>query len=128
MKKRMLIVDDEPSIRLILEHYFSLSYRVVAKGNGKEAIMWLEEGNEVDVIIADYDMPLMNGLDFIRQIRAHALYHRVPLVILSGRDESKDKIKCLKEGADDYMIKPFNPEELEVRLSAIFRRITSSTH
>jgi len=123
MKKKILIVDDEPSIRLILEHFFSVNYDVVVKANGVEAMDWLQKGNLADVIVADFDMPFMDGLEFVKQIRASYLFKYIPLIMLSGKDETRDKIKCLREGADDYVVKPFNPEELDVRISNILRRI-----
>ncbi|PIQ20309.1 MAG: two-component system response regulator [Cytophagales bacterium CG18_big_fil_WC_8_21_14_2_50_42_9] len=123
MKKNLLIVDDEPSIGLILEHFFSKEYEVVVKLNGLEAMKWLQEGNHTDGIVADFDMPYMNGLDFIKQLRASTLFKDIPLVMLSGKDETSNKITCLKSGADDYMIKPFNPEELDIRIKNVLRRI-----
>ncbi|GAA4346044.1 response regulator [Hymenobacter saemangeumensis] len=123
MKKSLLIVDDEPSICLILEHYFGNDFQVVVKSNGLEAMNWLEQGNNPDAIVADYDMPLMDGPDFIRQVRASSRYRDVGMIILSGKDSTSDKIKCLKLGADDYMVKPFNPEELSLRIQNILNRI-----
>lgn len=123
MKKTLLIVDDEPSICLILEHYFRADYQVVVKANGLEALHWLEQGNSPDAIVADYDMPLVDGPAFIRQIRASSRYRDVGMIMLSGKDSTGDKIKCLKLGADDYMVKPFNPEELGLRIQNILNRI-----
>jgi len=123
MKKKLLIVDDEPSIRLILEHYFAKTYDVVVKINGHEAFEWLQAGNLVDAIVADYNMPVLNGFEFIKKIRANDLYKNVPLVMLSGKDETKSKIECLRHGADDYLVKPFNPEELGLRIQNILSRI-----
>jgi len=123
MKKRLLIVDDEPSIGLILEHYFSKEYDVVVKANGHEAMSWLQEGNFIDCIVADFEMPLMNGLDFIRQLQVSTLYKNIPLLMLSGKDETSTKILCLKHGADDYIVKPFNPEELDIRIKNMLKKI-----
>jgi DNA-binding response OmpR family regulator len=123
MKKRLLIVDDEPSIRLILEHYFSKTYDVMVQTNGHEALEWLQAGNLVDAIVADYNMPVMNGFEFIKQLRASSLYKDVPLIMLSGKDETKSKIECLRHGADDYVVKPFNPEELSLRIQNILSRV-----
>jgi two-component system, chemotaxis family, chemotaxis protein CheY len=123
MKKTLLALDDELSILKILDFYFNKTYNVVAKQNGKEALEWMQQGVIPDVIIADVNMPEINGLEFIRQIRASGFFKDVPLIMLSGNEGSSDKIKCLKAGADDYLIKPFNPEELEARIDNIFRRL-----
>jgi DNA-binding response OmpR family regulator len=110
MKKTLLVVDDEPSICLILEHYFHLDFKVVLKSNGLEAI------------VADYAMPVMDGFDFIKQLRADSSHQYTPIIILSGKDETTSKISFLKQGADDYVVKPFNPEELELRLKRLLVR------
>jgi DNA-binding response OmpR family regulator len=123
MKKTLLALDDEMSILKILDFYFNKSYNVVAKQNGKEALEWMQQGVIPDVIIADVNMPEINGLEFIRQIRSSGFFKDVPLIMLSGNEGSSDKIKCLKAGADDYLFKPFNPEELEARIDNIFRRL-----
>ena len=123
MKKTLLIVDDEPSICLILEHYFGDEYHVVVKANGVEAMHWLEQDNATDAIVADYEMPIMDGPEFIRQIRASSRHRDVGMIVLSGKDSTSNKIKCLRLGADDYLVKPFNPEELELRIRNILNRI-----
>lgn len=124
MKKRLLVIDDEPAIQLILEHYFSSEYDVVLTANGREAMAWLQQGNHVDVIVADYEMPFMNGLDFVRELRLSDAHAFTPLLMLSGTDETSKKILCLKQGADDYLVKPFNPEELEIRIKKILSRVS----
>jgi DNA-binding response OmpR family regulator len=108
LKKTLLIVDDEPAIRLILEHYFASEYEVVLTANGQEALDWLHQGNYADAIVADYEMPVLNGLDFIRELRALSAHETVPL----------------KAGADDYLVKPFNPEELEIRIQKVLGRVS----
>ncbi|HCS21817.1 MAG TPA: two-component system response regulator [Bacteroidetes bacterium] len=123
MEKTLLAVDDEKSILMILDFVFGKKYKVVQKNNGQEAVQWLQQGNMPDVIVADMNMPEMNGFEFILQIRSSGLYRDVPLIMLSGNENTADKIKCLNAGADDYLIKPFNPEELEARINNIFRRM-----
>ncbi|QKG57432.1 response regulator [Hymenobacter sp. BRD128] len=124
LKKTLLIIDDEPAIRLILEHYFASEYEVVLTSNGQEAMDWLRQGNYADAIVADYEMPVMNGLAFIRALRALPTNESVPLLMLSGTDETSKKIACLKAGADDYLVKPFNPEELEIRIQKVLGRVS----
>lgn len=124
LKKTLLIIDDEPAIRLILEHYFASEYEVILTSNGQEAMDWLRQGNYADAIVADYEMPVMNGLDFIKELRALPAHESVPLLMLSGTDETTKKIICLKAGADDYLVKPFNPEELEIRIQKVLGRVS----
>ncbi len=124
MKPNLLIVDDEPVIRRFLENYLNKHFSVVTKNDGEDAMEWLNQANTVDAIIADLNMPRMNGLDFIRAVRNNQLVKEVPLIILSGNEKSADKIACLVAGADDYVVKPFNPEEILARLNNILRRIS----
>ena len=124
MKKTLLVVDDEPTIQLILKRYFETEYEVVPQPNGREAMRWLAAGNTVDAIVADYEMPVMNGPAFIQQLRTSLLHRHVPLIMLSGKEETSTKIQCLRHGADDYMVKPFNPEELELRLQIMLRKLS----
>jgi DNA-binding response OmpR family regulator len=123
MKKTLIAVDDEPSILKVLDFYFGTTYNVVSKQNGKDALEWMQQGVVPDIIIADVNMPDVGGIEFIMQIRSSGFFRDVPLIMLSGNEKSEDKIKSLKAGADDYMTKPFNPEELEARIDNIFRRI-----
>lgn len=123
MKKKLLIIDDEPAICLILAHYFASDFDVVQKANGLEAMEWLTRGNSPDAIVVDYDMPLLNGPDFIKQVRASSLHREVGLIILSGKESTSNKIQCLRLGADDYLVKPFNPEELSLRIQNLLNRI-----
>jgi two-component system chemotaxis response regulator CheY len=122
--KTLLAIDDEQSILMILDFVFGKKYNVVRKTNGREALDWIRPGNVPDVIVADLNMPEMNGFEFILQIRSSGYYRDIPLIMLSGNENTSDKIKCLKAGADDYIVKPFNPEELEARINNVFRRMS----
>jgi DNA-binding response OmpR family regulator len=119
----LLAIDDETAIQQLLQHYFKDSFSVVTKGNGKEALIWMQGGHIPDVIVADIDMPEMNGYEFIDQVRSSGFLNNIPLIMLSGNDTSEPRIRCLEAGADDYMIKPFNPRELAARINGILRRI-----
>lgn len=119
----MLAIDDEVSIQLILQHYFKNDFLVVTKGNGKDALAWMQEGNIPDIIIADISMPEMDGYTFIYQVRSSGYLKNIPMVMLSGSDSTENKIRCLESGADDFMVKPFNPRELAARIKGILRRM-----
>jgi two-component system chemotaxis response regulator CheY len=116
MKKKILAIDDEKSIRFIIENTFDKEFEVTSISNGMDALFYLQTGNLPDVIICDVEMPVLNGFEFIRRIRESGFFDEIPLIMLSGKEESADKIKCFEMGADDYVLKPFNPKELIVRI------------
>ena len=124
-KKTILIIDDEDMVRSFLEHYFKKYFTVVTKPDGASALDYLLNKNEVHAIVADLNMPIMNGLDFIKAVRNQKDITLLPIVVLSGNEKSVSKITALNLGADDYVVKPFNPEEILARLNTIFRRIAS---
>jgi two-component system, chemotaxis family, chemotaxis protein CheY len=120
--KKIMAIDDEKSIRFILENTFKKEFEVSQWDNGLDALNDLQSGNLPDLIICDIEMPQMNGFDFIKQIRASGFFDDIPLIMLSGKEDSADKIKCFELGADDYILKPFNPKELRARIK---RRLES---
>lgn len=126
-KKTVLIIDDEEMVRSFLEHYFKQnSFTVITQPDGAQALDYLLSGKEADAVIADLNMPVMNGLDFIKAVRNTPNLAQLPVIVLSGNDKSAAKINALNLGADDYMVKPFNPEEVLARLNVIFRRMRMS--
>ncbi|WP_138993897.1 response regulator transcription factor [Larkinella sp. C7] len=118
----VLVVEDDTYIRKVLRHTLKAEFEVTTLNNGIEAMDWLEAGNPVDIIITDLQMPYLSGQDLIRTIRASSLLTQVPIIVLSTFTDSATKIACLEQGADDYMIKPFNPLEVKAKINAILRR------
>ncbi|KAA9357659.1 response regulator transcription factor [Larkinella humicola] len=118
----VLVVEDDMYIRKVLRHTLKAEFEVTTLNNGIEAMDWLEAGNPVDIIITDLQMPYLSGQDLIRTIRASSLLTQVPIIVLSTFTDSATKIACLEQGADDYMIKPFNPLEVKAKINAIMRR------
>ena len=116
MKKKILVIDDEKTIRILLKNYLEKDYEVITKENGEEGMAWLQQGIIPDLIVVDIQMPVMDGYEFIKNIRASGYFKDIPLIMLSGIESSSDKVKALKMGANDYIVKPFNPEELAVRI------------
>lgn len=112
MKHKILVIDDERSIRLLLESFLSKDYDVVSKSDGREALDWLEV-NLPDLIIADVQMPIMDGYKLVEKVRQRGYTKHTPIVMLSGVESSKERVKCYKLGAQDFLAKPFNPEELD---------------
>lgn len=117
MRKKILAIDDEKSIRFILENTFKHDYDIRTFDNGLDALNDLQGGNLPDLIICDIEMPKMDGFQFIKEVRICGFFDDIPLIMLSGKEDSKDKIRCFNEGADDYILKPFNPKELIARIS-----------
>ncbi|GAB3272038.1 response regulator [Larkinella harenae] len=118
----VLVVEDDTYIRKVLRHTLKSDFEITTLNNGIEAMDWLEAGNPVDIIITDLQMPYLSGQDLIRTIRASSLLKQVPIIVLSTFTDSATKIACLEQGADDYMIKPFNPLEVRAKINAILRR------
>lgn len=120
-QKEILIIDDEPIMRKLLGQILKERYRVVTLENGREALEWMYSGNIPDLVVADLNMPEIDGFEYIKRIRESGFYYDVPLIVLSGEESSSERIKCLKLGANDYLIKPFNPEELSLRIDNLIR-------
>lgn len=120
MKKQILAVDDDASIRELLEFLLRDEFEVVTKKDGMEAMLWLSMGNIPDLIITDIDMPRLNGYEFFKNVRRSGFYRDIPIMVLSGLENSKLIITCLQQGADHYILKPFNPESLFSKINRIF--------
>jgi DNA-binding response OmpR family regulator len=117
---RVLIVDDEPHILQFLQVKLTASgYEVLSANNGSEALAQVQT-QEPDLLVLDVVMPGMDGFETLKQIRAVS---PVPVIILSAKETNVDKVKGLKMGADDYLAKPFNPDELVARIEAVRRRL-----
>jgi DNA-binding response OmpR family regulator len=118
---RILVVDDEKRILTFLNSKLKASgYDVLTASNGQEALE-LAQTQEPELIILDIVMPKMDGLETLKELRS---FSSVPVIMLSAKGADRDKIKGLSLGADDYLAKPFNPDELVARIEAIRRRAT----
>lgn len=117
MKQKILIVDDEPGIVDMVKSYFEKQYEVLTACNGKEAL--LKAALHPDLILLDINMPDLDGLTICRRIRD---YISCPILFLTARIESSDKINGFTAGADDYILKPFDLDELGARVAAHLRR------
>lgn len=119
---RVLVVEDDLNIQLIIKHSLDKNFSVMSYINGMEAMSFLREGALPDIIITDLNTPEMGGLELIEQLRTSGYFTAIPVLVLSGDENTETRIRCLDSGADDYLVKPFNPRELEARLKAILRR------
>lgn len=120
---KILIVEDDAYMQLILKKFLSKAYEIEICTNAMDALSFLQSGNLPDLVISDLNTPKLSGLDLVAQMQASGFFKSIPVIILSGEDSSEKRIKCLDSGADDFIVKPFNPAELEARVRAILRRI-----
>jgi len=122
MSKRILIVEDETGIQELLKLNLSMSgYQVDQAFNVDDAQRWLT-GNNVDLVLADWNMPGRSGVSLVRLLRNHVHYKFVPIIMLTARDDMADKLLAFEAGADDYITKPFRVIELMVRVKTLLRR------
>lgn len=123
-KANILIVDDKPEIAKVIKIQLSSDYDVYYHKNPIEAISWLHDGNIPQLIISDVYMPEMNGHEFLLYLKASSIYKNIPVLILSSMENSGERIKMLEDGADDFILKPFNPQELKIRVRNILRKFS----
>jgi two-component system KDP operon response regulator KdpE len=115
----VMSVDDESGIlRLIDAELSSQGFRVVSATNGEEALRIAEE-QRPDIAVLDIMMPGLSGLEVMRRLREHG---SMPIILVSAKNTNMDKVRGLELGADDYISKPFDPEELSARIRAVLRR------
>lgn len=118
---KLLIVDDEAGIRQLIGKYARFQgYEVAEAANGMEAIEYCRQNDDVDLIVMDIMMPELDGFSACREIRK---FKDVPVLMLSARGEEYDRINGFEAGSDDYVVKPFSPRELMLRIEAILRRV-----
>jgi DNA-binding response OmpR family regulator len=119
MAGTILLVEDEPSVGELVRTYLTRDgYRVIWVRSGEEALVEVER-HPVRMVILDIGLPGIDGFDVCRRMRQRS---RVPILMLTARDEEPDRVVGLEVGADDYLTKPFSPRELVARMKAIFRR------
>ncbi|MDD2437350.1 MAG: response regulator [Massilibacteroides sp.] len=116
MKKSILILDDKKTIANVIAIYLSDEYDITYFENPILGIQWLQEGNIPDLIITDIYMPEMSGDEFLHFLKHNELFSSIPVIVLSGEESSDIRIRLLEEGAEDFILKPFNPLELKVRI------------
>lgn len=122
MAVKILIADDDPDIRDILK--ISLSeenYEVIEAANGEEALNSIHTKSP-DLVLLDYQMPILDGREVCRLVKKDLLLRHLPIIMVTGKGEVSDKIGGIDAGADDYIVKPFEPKELLARIRMIIRR------
>ncbi len=122
MNAQILVVDDEPDISaLVAYHLARAAYQVRTAADGQEALRALEV-QPPDLILLDLMLPGASGLEVLKEVRRRPETSGVPIILLTARREETDRIQGLELGADDYISKPFSPQELVLRVRAVLRR------
>jgi DNA-binding response OmpR family regulator len=119
-RRTVLVVDDEPTITEVVSRYLERAgYSAAVAADGLEAIRLAEE-RDPDLIVLDVMLPELDGLQVLSRLREDA---RTPVILLTAKGEQNDKLAGLRNGADDYVVKPFSPSELVARVDAVLRRV-----
>lgn len=122
--KKILVIEDEQDIQTLLEYNLSQAgFEVIQSENGEEGL-WLAIERRPDLILLDWMLPLLSGIEVLRQLRNRADTRDIPVMMMTARGEEGDRLRGLDGGADDYVTKPFSPAELLARVRAIIRRQT----
>ena len=123
-QKRLMLVDDDPNLILLVKDYLEFrGYDVVTAENGREALEKLEE-NLPDLMICDVMMPEMDGYTLVKHVRENPHTSWIPVLFLSAKGQSQDRVKGLSTGADVYIVKPFEPEELVAQVESSLKQAT----
>jgi len=121
--KRLLLVEDDRSLAdLVTFHFDRAGYDVIRTGDGEEALILVDEVKP-DVILLDWMIEGISGIEVCRRLRRRATTANVPIMMLTARGEESDRIRGFETGADDYVTKPFSPRELVARVGAVLRRV-----
>jgi len=122
MKPTILIVEDDPLMVTFLDEYLSSDFKTHVMTSALDALRLLEEEMSPVMVILDLFMPEMNGFEFLKEVRSNPKLNRLPILVLSGSEKSEDRVRAFELGADDFVIKPFNPLELMARVRNLIRR------
>jgi len=112
MKHKILVIEDDAPLCYILGRILGEKFDVTVQTNALSAMAWLSQGNLPDLILTDFDLPDVSGLDFVRNLHISGAYNRIPLIMLSGNSNKKIINECLAAGASDFIQKPFDPPQL----------------
>ena len=122
MRPSVLVIEDETALCLLLRYNLEKEGFAVSEAHdGEEALLQLKEGKP-DAVLLDWMLPRLSGLELCRQIRRSPAWRDLPIIMLTARGEEGDRVRGLDSGADDYVVKPFSPNELIARLKAVIRR------
>jgi len=122
MSATILVVEDEPAIQELISYNLELAGHQTLRAENAEQALEMVRSALPDLVVLDWMLPGMSGIEFARRLRADKRTRLVPLIMLTARADEQDKLAGLETGADDYLTKPFSPRELNARVKAVLRR------
>ena len=123
MKAKIFIVEDEPSIATLVKYNLEKeNYKVFISNNGEEGLKEIKK-IEPDLILLDWMLPDLSGIEICRSIKKDKKFKFIPIIMLTAKGQEEDKVLGLNTGADDYLVKPFSHSELVARINALLRRV-----
>jgi len=120
-RKTLLLVEDNPDLRRFIKSLLDPTYHVITAQHGKEALELLPKIENCDLIISDIMMPVMDGYQILQMVKSNVAYNKIPMIMLTARAALDDKLRALRIGVDDYMLKPFDEDELLARVSNLIK-------
>ncbi len=124
--RKVLVIDDSPTMRKMVGFALKKMFKiedVIEAGDGLEALDVLgKEGDSVDLVICDINMPNMNGLEFLKKVRSLDDFKKLPIIMLTTEGKEEDRQRALSMGADGYVVKPFKPDKLKKELEKVLGR------
>ena len=117
---KALIIDDSRATRMIIARQLAtLGFSTVQAANGREALVAVATSGPFDVALVDWNMPLMNGVEFVREVRKHRAFDEMAIMMVTTESEQSQVLAALEAGASEYLMKPFSPESIEEKLAIL---------
>jgi two-component system chemotaxis response regulator CheY len=118
MSKKILFADDSPVIKKIVQRAVETAgFEFIGASDGKEALAVLSrESGSIKLILSDWNMPVMNGFDFLKTVKGNKAFSQIPVIMITTEAEKSNINKAIQAGAANYLLKPFNPEDLLVKI------------
>jgi two-component system, chemotaxis family, chemotaxis protein CheY len=123
MKHKILVIEDDEPLCFLLGRILKEKFEVSIHSEPLSAMNWLSRGNLPNLILCDFDLPGINGLDFIKNMKRSGSYNQIPLIMLSGMSDPKIKERSMAAGANSFLLKPFDPTGLIETISNELKKV-----
>lgn len=124
MRYSVVVIEDDEAIRWLIKKVLEKDYDIHGFGNVGNAIKHMNKYGHPDVIMTDIKLPVIDGKEFLINLKKSGLFGNIPVIVISSWSDEKTKNECMAAGADDYISKPFNPEKLLATLKGVIRKNT----